>query len=76
MNYGKVPQHKDPLEIAADEILAADLRNTKSNKAKSCNLLSDSQMARRQRHELPFSDLSVRDKLKLGIQLEGGCIDE
>ena len=76
MSYGKVQRHKDPLEIAADEILAADLKNTKSNKSKSCDILSDSQLARRQRRELPFTDLSVKDKLKLGIQLEGGINDD
>lgn len=76
MSYGKVQRHKDPLEIAADEILAADLKNPKSNKSKSCDILSDSQLARRQRRELPFTDLSVKDKLKLGIQLEGGINDD
>lgn len=76
MSYGKVQRCKDPLEIAADEILAADLKNTKSNKSKSCDILSDSQIARRQRKELPFSDLSARDKLKLGIQIEGGINDD
>lgn len=68
--YGRIPKQKDPLEEEADRILAGELKNKASNKAKTSGILSDSQMARRQRKELPFSDLSIRDRLKYGLNVE------
>jgi len=56
--------------MEADAILEASLKDKHSNKSNYCDILSDSQMARRQRRETPFSDLSVKDKLKIGINVE------
>lgn len=70
-SYGRRFHKKDPLEVEADKLLEEDLTNKRSNKAKTSNILSDSQMARRQRRETPFTDLNSRDKLKLGITWEG-----
>lgn len=61
---------KDPLEAEADRLLAAELKDKSSNKAKKSGILSDSQLARRQRKELPFSDLSIKDKLRYGLTVE------
>lgn len=69
-NYGRRLSRKDALELEADNLLKEDLTNKKSNKAKTSNILSDSQMARRQRREIPFTDLSLKDKLRLGIQID------
>lgn len=66
-SYGRIPRSKDPLEQEADRILAETLQSKRSNKAKDSDILSDSQLARRQRRETPFSDLSLRDKLRFGI---------
>jgi len=76
--YGRRTQTsgKSPLELEADRILEQELKNTKSNKAKSIDFLSEYQLARRQRRELPFSDLSKRDKLRLGIEIEGDKYNE
>ncbi len=75
--YGQRIQNsmKDPLELEADKILEADLKNSKRNKSKSVDFLSDYQMARRQRREIPFSELNMKDKLRLGIEIEGGEYD-
>lgn len=58
--------------MEADEFLEASLRDKHSNKSTYCDILSDSQIARRQRRETPFSDLSVKDKLKIGVNVEVG----
>lgn len=68
--YGRIPRTKDPLEEEADRILAGELKDKSSNKAKKSGILSDSQLARRQRKELPFSDLSIKDRLKYGLGVE------
>lgn len=59
----------DELEKMADKILEEDLKSMKSNKARlrEYNFLSESQMIRRRRREIPFSSLAVQDKIKLGI---------
>lgn len=74
-NYGRKRFRKDPLELEADKLLAEELTNKKSNKAKTCNILSDSQIARRQRREVPFTDLGIKDKLKFGVDIKENDYD-
>lgn len=57
---------KSILEQQADEILADELKSKKKNKS-SMNeypILSDSQLKRRRSKEIPYSNLSIRQKIK------------
>lgn len=60
------------LERMADELLEAELRSKRSNKARleEYPILSKYQLLRRRKREIPFSSLNVHDKLALGLRTD------
>ena len=59
-------ENKDDLEKEADELLAPYLKAKKKNKSakEEYPILSDSQLKRRRSKEIPFSNLSLKQKEK------------
>jgi hypothetical protein len=60
-------RNKDPLELEADKLLAGTLKSHKKNKSQTEEypILSDAQLSRRRAREIPFSNLSLRQKLEI-----------
>lgn len=63
----------EELEDVADQILAEDLRSRKPTKSRDREypILSEHQMERRRRREIPFSSLSTSEKVRLGLRTDG-----
>lgn len=70
MSYeGMTPEE---LEAEANRILAGDLQNRQSNKARVAEypILSEYQLERRRRREVPFTSLGILDKVELGLRTD------
>lgn len=70
MDYGKYTPEE--LERMADKLLEKDLKNKKAYKFRHDEypILSESQLKRRRRREIPTSCLSNRDRVYLGLKRE------
>lgn len=68
--------NKSPLEMEADKLLSDILKSKKKNKSKISEypILSDTQISRRSRREIPFSNLST--KQRINARLKGAEITD